>query len=87
VTFQFEDVSAAADPMRAMKVKTYKTKADGQGDFRLPARVPVGNGYVLMAAEPGLPLAQAAQLSGSRKRFDVKGSLREQPEVVVLPRQ
>jgi hypothetical protein len=87
VTFQFEDVDAAADPMLAAKVKTHKCTADGKGDYRLPARVPPGKGYVLMAAEPGPPLAQAPQLKGSRIRFDVKAGQREQLELLTLPTQ
>jgi carboxypeptidase family protein len=84
VTFQFEDVSAEEDPARAIQAKTYRTKTDERGDFRLPARVPPGKGYVLMAAEPGTPLAQASQFAASRRRFDVRPGNREQAELLLL---
>jgi uncharacterized GH25 family protein len=87
VTFQFEDVAAIKDPMQAMKVKFYKATADDKGDFRLPVRVPVGKGYVLMAAEPGAPLQQATQFNASRRKFDVRAGGREQSELLLLPQQ
>jgi len=84
VMFQSEDASELKDPAQAMRIKTYKLKTDDKGDFRLPARVPVGKGYVLMAAEPGAPLEQASQFQASRLRFDVPAGRREQVEVVFL---
>jgi hypothetical protein len=85
VTFQFEDAAAMTDLNRAGKVRSYKTTTDDRGDFRLPARVPAGKGYVLMAAEPGPPLQQAQQLQASRRRFDVQAGNREQVQLLQLP--
>ena len=85
VMFQFEDMSAVKDPKLAMKVKSLETTTDDKGDFRLPSRVRPGTGYVLMAAEPGSPLAQAQQLAASRVKLDVKADKREQTELLLLP--
>ncbi len=85
VTFWFEDVPAT-DAAKALAVKTLKTKSDAQGNFRLPARVAPGKGYVLAAAEGGAPLAQAAQLAATRRRFEVRGGAREQDELITLPK-
>lgn len=87
VTFQFEDATAIKDPMKAMSVKTYKMKTDAKGDFKLPTRVRVGKGYVLMAAEPGAPLNQAVQFTASRRGFDVRPGSREQAELLQLPKK
>jgi hypothetical protein len=84
VMFQSEDASELKDSAQAMKIKTFKMKTDDKGDFRLPSRVPVGKGYVLMAAEPGSPLEQGSQFQSSRVRFDVPAGRREQVEVVFL---
>ncbi len=60
---------------------------DKAGNYRLPARVPLGKHYEIAASDEATPLGKAGQMQATKRKVEVKAGLREQKEDVQLPKK